>query len=313
MSLSAEIASTVQQALAGFSSEFRYRHRVRILSLCHESGGYPGRAGYADLYYTRFALNALTGLDADKGELRSSLPFMASCAEQNLNLIDAFCLLDAMRLLQRAGLLSDQSEWAPSVRQQARREALAVLRPAATQGVTPFPDSLYMIFLACLIWENLELSDPMDDVSEALGNFILEHQRNDGGFSDTLDQPWGQTNPTAAAVGVLTYLRRMDDAMAERVARFLSTMQRSEGGLAANAQAPTADLLSTFTGLTALWSLQRIQNLSLPPVAVFLKTLAADGGGFHGWPGDERIDTEYTYYGLGVAALLADVRLKATR
>ena len=83
-------------------------------------------------------------------------------------------------------------------------------------------------------------------------------------------------------------------------------MQRPEGGFAACAGAPEPDLLSTFTASVALAGMGALGRVKLAPVARFAHALQARGGGFRGCAGDVAPDVEYTYYGLGTLALLAE-------
>ena len=82
-------------------------------------------------------------------------------------------------------------------------------------------------------------------------------------------------------------------------------MQNAEGGLRAHARIPAADLLSTFAGLAALADLDALSAVDTAAARRYLDSLALPGGGFRGGAWDDRADLEYTFYGLGVLALLA--------
>jgi len=66
-----------------------------------------------------------------------------------------------------------------------------------------------------------------------------------------------------------------------------------------------ADLLSTFTGMVALADLDGLAELDLDRVARFVAALEQPQGGFRGGAWDDAADVEYTFYGLGISALLA--------
>src|SRR5262249_15967981 len=86
---------------------------------------------------------------------------------------------------------------------------------------------------------------------------------------------------------------------------FLAGMPSMEGGLRANPNIPLADLLSTFTGTWTLYQLGALDRLENPRAALgYSLTLEARSGGFRGGLWDDRSDVEYTFYGLGVVALL---------
>ena len=116
------------------------------------------------------------------------------------------------------------------------------------------------------------------------------------------------TNPTAAAVGLLKIFGRLDDAVRSGTVEFLLDMQsEDEGGLRANPRIPIADLLSTFTGLLTLADLGALARADLAAARRFVESLQLPGGGFHGASWDAGDDVEYTFYGLGATALLADI------
>jgi geranylgeranyl transferase type-2 subunit beta len=92
---------------------------------------------------------------------------------------------------------------------------------------------------------------------------------------------------------------------ATSAAEFLASMQRPEGGFAACADAQEPDLLSTFTASVALAGIGALGRVKLAPVARFAHALQVSDGGFRGCAGDDAPDVEYTHYGLGTLALLA--------
>jgi geranylgeranyl transferase type-2 subunit beta len=83
-------------------------------------------------------------------------------------------------------------------------------------------------------------------------------------------------------------------------------MQCPEGGFAAGSGAPEPDLLSTFTASVALAGIGALGRVKLAPMARFAHSLEASRGGFRACAGDAVPDVEYTYYGLGTLALLAE-------
>jgi geranylgeranyl transferase type-2 subunit beta len=117
------------------------------------------------------------------------------------------------------------------------------------------------------------------------------------------------TNPTAAAIGLLKLLDRLDDATRQRTTDFLLDMQTDEGGLRANTRIPIADVLSTFTGLLTLADLDALAEVDLTAAAGYVREMESPSGGFRGAAWDDGIDVEYTFYGLAALALLADTSL----
>ena len=113
------------------------------------------------------------------------------------------------------------------------------------------------------------------------------------------------TNPTAAAVALLTMLGGMDDELRDDVGEFLREVRGDEGGFQANTRIPFSDGLSTFTGLLT------VQDLGLEDVLDPVRAerfvageLEFPTGGFRGAAWDQEADVEYTFYGLGNLALL---------
>jgi geranylgeranyl transferase type-2 subunit beta len=64
--------------------------------------------------------------------------------------------------------------------------------------------------------------------------------------------------------------------------------------------------LSTFTGAWTLADLGAIDQLDLVAVKPFVESLQWDHGGFQAAAWDVTTDVEYTFYGLGCLALLAE-------
>ena len=107
-------------------------------------------------------------------------------------------------------------------------------------------------------------------------------------------------------MGGLKILGQLSPDLATATADFLIGMQAPEGGLRANTRIPIADLLSSFTGLFTLFDLGEHQRLQLELLTQFAGQLAASDGGFRGALWDIDSDVEYTFYGLGTLALLAN-------
>jgi geranylgeranyl transferase type-2 subunit beta len=138
--------------------------------------------------------------------------------------------------------------------------------------------------------------------------FLYDRQRDDGGFVEITPMKRSGTNPTAAAVATLMILNSMDDELKEDVREFLTQVKSSEGGFQANTRIPFADGLSTFTGLLTAQDLD-LDLTSLVDRSQLMKFMTEwlefPTGGFRGASWDEQADVEYTFYGLGVLALLS--------
>ncbi len=306
----AELEALLARGASRWSPAFRRGHAAYLESLIQPDGGFRGRAGESDLYYTSFALRGLDLLGADDSPawpraaeylaelVRASAAGRSGAAR---DIIECFCLLHAAGLLARRGL----ARWTNGDFQSCERHCAEVLRACETPNGAwarrpGGPASLHHTFLAAQCRRLLRA--PADARAAA----ALPPACDDGGFSDLGASPRGETNPTAAAA----LLMLAADAAEERLRAagdFLLHMQRPEGGFAAHADAPLADLLSTFTAMVALAALGRLREAQLGDLGRFTAGLRAPGGGFRGAALHDEPDAEYTFYGLAAVALLTQL------
>ncbi|MHB8997836.1 MAG: prenyltransferase/squalene oxidase repeat-containing protein [Armatimonadota bacterium] len=265
------------------------------LSLQQGDGGFPGRLGGSDLYYTDFALRLLA-LIAPETPTLSRTGAWLSRAPRPSNLVQCFNLLNSRRLLALCDQEATVDEAA--VRQTLRRQSLCDGGFARPGGVTP---SAYQTFLAALCYEMLE--EPMPQAEAAIGA-VASLQGRDGGFREQLSESVEQTNATAAAVSFLLLEETLTEQQARRAVGFMTKLQAKDGGFLAHPAAPYGDLLSTFTALATLAGLDGFERTNLSAAARFIRATARPGGGFKAAPADTNADLEYTYYGVGCLALL---------
>jgi geranylgeranyl transferase type-2 subunit beta len=256
-------------------------------------GGFPGREGASDRYYSDFAARALTLCAPASPALTRLQPYLQAQPAPT-ELIPLFSHLNLARHL---ALPLDRVAFS-----QTLTHHLLPTGGAAHPGGEQF--SAYRTFLALLCAELLETALP---AQEALIAQALDLQTTGGGFADT---PGGEAgaNPTAAALAILMRLDALTPVCLERAAAYLGSLQMPDGGLRAHATAPLGDLLSTFTGLLSLALFDRLALLDLAAVARFLKRLAHPNGGFLAHTLDTERDCEYAFYGLGTLAVLQLVR-----
>src|SRR5260221_3240561 len=75
--------------LAHLPLESRNRHRAFVLSRQNADGGFSGREGGSDLYYTAFAVRSLAVLDAFAApECGKVAGFLRSCQRMQVTVID---------------------------------------------------------------------------------------------------------------------------------------------------------------------------------------------------------------------------------
>jgi geranylgeranyl transferase type-2 subunit beta len=160
---------------------------------------------------------------------------------------------------------------------------------------------MYHSFLVALCYELIGKSVPQPN---RLVQFIYERQRDDGGFVEIAPMKRSGTNPTAAAVAMLTMFGGFDESLRDDVHAFLTEVRSPEGGFSANTRVPFADSLSTFTALLTAQDLALTDLTDPQSIERFINSLEVPTGGFHGANWDPLADVEYTFYALGTLGLL---------
>lgn len=286
------------------------RHAEFLASRQNADGGFSGREGGSDLYYTGFALRGLTVLGALTPEIcERAGRFLRESFTAQTSVVDFFSFLYSCALLQGAGgpdvLTAAASDWPERV--AATLESLRSPDGGYAKAAGGASGSTYHSFLAALTYELLER--PIPD-AKRLEAFVHSRARDDGGFVEIGPMKRSGTNPTAAAVGTLQILAEtptvgLAEELRQRVVGYLLEMSSPEGGLRANGRAPLADLLSTFTGLWTLRELEALDQCDRDALWAYVAELALPNGGFRGGLWDVDTDPEYTFYGLGCLALLS--------
>ena len=297
-----ELNRRLSDSLSRLSDEPRERHAVYLRNQQNSDGGFSGREGGSDLYYTGFALRSLVVLDGLTIDVSDrAAGFLRQSLTQQASVVDFFSLLYAALLIQLNGgpdiFASSPPDWPERV--AATLETFRT--PDGGYAKTPgsHAGSTYHTFLVCLTYQLLNKTLPRSD---EVVRFVQSRQREDGGYVEIGPMRRSGTNPTAAAVGILQILDALHST--EAVIGFLAGMPSIEGGFRANNRAPLADLLSTFTGLWTLHQLQALPRADLAAVRQYAESLELPGGGFRGGSWDMEKDVEYTFYGLGVLGLL---------
>jgi geranylgeranyl transferase type-2 subunit beta len=268
-------------------------------------GGFAGREGESDLYYTAFGLRGLALLGELDGEpAERAACFLREQLSRTTPLVDFISLLFAGALLHSASGIDAFALAAPDWRESVDQLFERFRRPDGGYAKTDEgqSSSTYHTFLVTIARQLLGRS-PVD--VPRLVSFVRSRRREDGGFVEIGPMRKSGTNPTAAAAGLLSIVDAFDDELREGAVGFLSDMQTDEGGLKANTRIPLADLLSTFTGLLTLADLGAIGEVDDRAVRRYVASLAAEDGGFYAGAWDTAVDVEYTFYGLGALALVA--------
>jgi geranylgeranyl transferase type-2 subunit beta len=306
-----ELTTRLADGLARLPDAARARHVAFVHARQNADGGFPGREGGSDLYYTGFALRALAALDGLTPEVAAAAAgFLRDSLARQASVVDFFSLLYACLLLQAWGgldvLADSPPDWPERVAATLETFRIADGGYAKTAGGAS--GSTYHTFLVGLCYQLLGRALPRPD---EVARFVHGRRRDDGGFVEIAPMRRSGTNPTAAAVGVLQLLAgEVADAALwppgdrDGVVTFLAGMPSPEGGLRANGRAPLADLLSTFTGAWTLHQLGALDRLDAAAVRRYAQELEMPDGSFRGGLWDDGTDVEYTFYGLGVLGLL---------
>jgi geranylgeranyl transferase type-2 subunit beta len=291
--------------------ESRTLHAAYLRAAQNGDGGFPGRAGGSDLYYTGFGLRGLVILDAlSPGVCERAAGFLCESLTRRASVVDFFSLLYAAALIQTAGGPDVFAETPAGWDDRVSEELETFRTPDGGYGkaVGARSGSTYHTFLVGLCYQLLGQALPR---AAEVVSFISTRQRDDGGFVEIAPMRRSGTNPTAAAVGVLQMVEdgeengsALNAEVREGVVQFLAAMPSAEGGFRANGRAPLADLLSTFTGLWTLRQLRALDRVDTAAARGYVKLLELPGGGFRGGLWDDATDVEYTFYGLGCLGVL---------
>jgi geranylgeranyl transferase type-2 subunit beta len=288
--------------LVGLSADF-VDSQVGFVCGCQQSdGGFSGRQGGSDLYYTDFALRCLALLAPEHAAFGRAADYINHHAQAPRNIVECFSFLNVHRILNlnSAGdAKHDPVIDLPTLKDLLQKHRLpqgGFARSDGNQSV-----SAYQTFLGALCFQML--GENMPAINETI-RAIESLKRPDGGYAEFDGQAASQTSATAAAVA---FLLMHDAIVPEKIndtAEYLAHMQSADGGLKVHIAVENGDLLSTFTGLVTLSALDQLNSIDTARAAQFLRGTAHPNGGFMACTGDDSPDVEYTYYGIGALALL---------
>ena len=306
----------VSRGLSHWDSVRREAHRKFIITQQNEDGGFGGRGlpvEYAndepegresDLYYTAFAIRALSALKSFTAEdaRRVSL-YLDTARQHQATVIDVVSWLYSALMVQGASginlLVQADSNWPEQL--AMRLEGFRATDGGYAKTHEGALGSTYHSFLVALCYELIgqTLPAPQDLVS-----FIKARQRDDGGFVEIAPMKRSGTNPTAAAVGALTLHSSIGPNLRADVLAYLADVTSDEGGFQANSRIPFADSLSTFTGYLTCLDLEAPNLVDPSRLERFILALEHPEGGFRAAAWDQSTDVEYTFYALGTLGLL---------
>ena len=301
---------TIRLALGAsqFDPALRDRHADWLRQQQRPDGGFAGREGESDPYYTAFALRGLWILDAlDAGTGNRAATFLKQRLSHKESIIDLISLIFAAAICEMAVgevvISDDDQSW--------RDNVAALLASLRTEdgGFAKTPEgragSTYQTFLSILCHQLIEIPVPNVD---AIESFLGSQLCDEGGYLEIRAAKRPGVNPTAAAIGTLKALGRLTVANHRNTASFLAEMQSDEGGFTANTRIPFADLLSSFTGLLTLSDLDATSQVNVDAVERYALSMQSPAGGFVGFALDQTADVEYSFYGLATLAVCQSCR-----
>lgn len=263
-----------------------------VVGQLNPDGGFRGRDGESDLYYTMFGLECLKALQAE-----SRLP-----SEKSVEYLSAFGSgqeLDFVHLTCLARCWADL----PDPCQMPESDRLDLIEKLETyraldggfHHLTPGAShsSAYGSFLALGAYQDLQ-----EEISDSLRLIqSFKHlEKEDGGWANERNMDQAATPATAAAV---TALRQLGQPLnGEAIAQWILSMYHPQGGFRAAPRSPVPDLLSTAVALHALSSLQAECDKLQDSCLDFIDSLWVNEGSFYGHWQEDVLDVEYTFYGL---------------
>lgn len=316
MSYLHELTLRLAIGAATLDPDLKSRHGDWLVAQQRSDGGFAGREGESDPYYTAFALRGLWVLDRiDESIAHRAGEFLRGRMSRRDSIIDLISLIFAAAICELSVgevVLADDDDWRIKV-----ARLLESLR-TSDGGFAKTPEgragSTYQTFLSVLC---LELIDQPIEQSELIEAFLDSQSHIDGGYREIRAAKRPGVNPTAAAIGTLKTLGKLslgkqplgeispssDLNPFNDTAEFIAEMQGDEGGLTANTRIPFADLLSSFTGLLTLADLQAGDRVNVRAVGGYALSMQMPEGGFAGFSLDQTADVEYTFYGLATLSL----------
>lgn len=281
----------IRKGVASLNKDRKEAHSSTVRKFQNSDGGFSGRQGSSDLYYTAFAVEALSALGAlTEEELHKAWHFALKTPLESI--VDAVNTLRIVSL--RGGKCHELIDFVESFRTSdggygKRREDSS--------------GSTYHTFLACLFYDYHGIEPPE---AEGLTEFLRARQREDGGFVENDRAEYSSANATSAGLSLGSLLRLSSEEFLTNACRYLSSHQTDAGGWSGGVKLLIPDLLSSFSAVVALHSVFSLTKEQKRRVLDFVLRLEQPAGGFSGTPLDNESDVEYTYYGLGVLALCGD-------
>ncbi len=253
-------------------------------------GGFKGKSGESDIYYTLFGLS--TAVILDNLEILEDASTYID-AYSDIESLDFVHLTSYIRCVSILSFLDKRCA-------DRRLDTLFTLleKYRADDGGysysrnNPIDGSIYASFLARLAYERSGRRMPGPGKIRAC---IKKYKTTDQAYAEAMDIQSGTTTVTAAAIIMLKELSGITD---RRAGDWLIERQGAHGGFYSSPQAPTPDLLSTASAVFALNTVRCNHDKINEKCLDFTEDLMRENGGISGCANDAVPDCEYTFYGL---------------
>lgn len=267
-----------------------------IASQQNPDGGFAGKEGKSDLYYTLFGLMCAAVLNL-KIDLNAVQRYLNEQENSPQDLVHLSALIRARLALKLLSIPDNLRMLVSNINPLRRfyvdnrsRERLKIYLTSPDPDRFPHqdPNCPYSLLLAVGAAQDCGMDF---DAGEFLTR-LTPYRTPDGAWSNLKNSASGSLNATIAAIQVKRQLTGTTDP---ETLRWLRTQQNSDGGFRAVPNAPSGDLLSTATALFALR-----QGKTAPAYVTndFIRSLWHPNGGFCATVTDNQPDCEYTFYGL---------------
>ncbi len=288
MSLRLEMLQVARLAPSLLGEEASQLIRDFLFRKQNDDGGFQDRDGVSDLYYTSFAIDALTALQLDLPEekLACFLNDKLSTLE-GLDFVHLCCLARCFSALPPGKSSGALAPVFSAIEDQYRSKD-----GGYNQADDCETGSAYACFLAWGAYADHALTPPNPD---GVARCIKSLQSPSGAWANDIEIPVPNLPATAAAVSVCRNLRI---SIPVETADWIQGSIHPAGGFVPFPGAPMPDLLSTAVALHTLDGLQVGFDDQKETMLDFVDSLWTAEGGFHGSWDDDDLDIEYTYYGL---------------
>src|SRR5947209_13626023 len=183
------LTARLADGLACLPAGQRERHARYLRAAQNPDGGFSGREGGSDLYYTGFALRGLAVLDQlTPAVCRRTAAFLQASLQRQASVVDFFSLLYSCLLVQTAAgidvLADSPADWPDRV--AATLETFRTADGGYAKAAGSASGSTYHTFLVALAYQLLGRTVPLPD---EVSRFIQSRRREDGGFVEIAPMP----------------------------------------------------------------------------------------------------------------------------